>query len=266
MTRPEPHDGFAWIDMPAGPALVCRPLERMAPHLFTTRPWALGSPTDTLAARDAAWRQLGEAAGAPPRHLARLHQVHGAAIIVHRRGSPAPAAADELPQADIIIADDPGMVLAVQAADCVPILIADARTGVVGAAHAGWRGLALRVPAMAVRALADAFGSRPGDLHVAIGPSISAARYEVGSDVRERFREAGFADERQAAWFPAETRSGHWLFDGARSAREQLQDAGVPDAQVHVAGLCTATHAELFCSYRRDGSRAGRLAAAMRRC
>lgn len=262
MTKPQPNGGFTWVDTPSGPALVCRPLEHLAPHVFTTRQWALGSPADTDAERHAAWRQLGAAAGAPPGRLSRLHQVHGASVVMNRRGAPVEGTSNGLPQADIIIADDPAVVLAVQAADCVPLLIADARTGAIGAAHAGWRGLASRVPSVAVRAMSEAFGSRPADLHVAIGPSISAARYEVGEDVRARFGD--FAEHEQAAWFPAATRAGHWQFDGWQTARDQLEEAGIPAEQIHVAALCTATHADLFCSYRRDGARAGRMAAAIR--
>lgn len=260
--KPQPGDGFAWIDAAEGPALVCRPLEPIARHLFTTRQWALGSAIGTDADRGEAWRRLAAACGAPPRRLARLHQVHGASVVVARRGQ-ASAAAGGLPQADIIIADDPDLVLAVQAADCVPLLLGDSRSGAVAAAHAGWRGLAARVPSVAVRAMADAFGTRPADLIAAIGPSISAARYEVGEDVRTRFRESGFSGKQIAAWFPAETRAAHHLFDGWQSARDQIADAGVPATQIHVASLCTATHADLFCSYRRDGARAGRLAAAI---
>jgi hypothetical protein len=167
--------------------------------------------------------------------------------------------------ADILASDDRDAALAIQTADCVPILLADTRSGAVAAAHAGWRGLAARVPATAVGALATSFGSRAADLVAAIGPSISAERYEVGRDVRERFDAAGFERDRLAAWFPTVTRDDHWLFDGWQSARDQLEAAGVPAAAIHVAQLCTATYPDLFCSYRRDGTQAGRMAAVVRR-
>jgi hypothetical protein len=259
--RPQPADGFDWIDTPEGPALRCRALDPFARHLFTTRLWRLGSPTRSDDELRAGWRQVARAVEVEAPQLLRVHQVHGAAVAVRRGGTSPPDAMDP---ADIQVSDDRRSALAIQTADCVPILLADRRTGAVGAAHAGWRGLAAHVPAVAVAALAEAFGSRAGDLVAAIGPAISAERYEVGRDVRERFEAAGFDRDRLASWFPRETRSEHWLFDGWRSAGDQLKAAGVPAAQIHVARLCTATFPNLFCSYRRDGTRAGRLAAAIR--
>jgi YfiH family protein len=192
-----------------------------------------------------------------------VHQVHGAAVVVRRAGDP-PRGVAALPPADILVADDPSIALAIQTADCVPLLIADRRTGAVAAAHAGWRGLAARVPEITVRALAEAFGSRPADLVAAVGPSISAARYEVGSEVRDQFERAGFSGDRLAGWFLPGTRDGHWQFDGWAAARDQLNASGVPADQLHLAGLCTAGDPDLLCSYRRDGTAAGRIAAAIR--
>jgi YfiH family protein len=200
-------------------------------------------------------------AGVDGSRLMRGRQVHGASVAIFRRGS-GPAASG-LPDADIFISDDPDVALTIQAADCVPILIADPVHGAVAAAHAGWRGLAAHVPERAVQAMAREFGSRPADLIAAIGPSISGPRYEVGHDVRERFEEAGFTAAQMADWF-VQGRPEHFQFDGWQSARDQLEAAGVPSAQVHVAGLCTSTHPEILCSYRRDGTSAGRLAGVIR--
>jgi YfiH family protein len=157
--------------------------------------------------------------------------VHGASIVLRRRGdlSPSPT---PLPQADIIISDDPGRVLAIQTADCVPLLLADTRSGAVAAAHAGWRGLAAGVPRVVVEAMCRTLDARATDLIVAIGPSISAARYEVGGEVRQMFEHAGFGGEEMARWFLPGTRAGHWQFDGWASAREQLHSAGVPSGQI----------------------------------
>jgi YfiH family protein len=260
--RPHPGDGFEWVDAPGGPALVCRALEPFASHLFTTRKWALGSSEELDNNGFVAWAVVANALGAPPSQLARLHQVHGATVVVKRAGGRHDA--NELADADIIITDDRELVLAIQTADCVPFLMADPETGTVAAAHAGWRGLAARVPQVAVKAMAEQFGTRPSDLVVAIGPSISAARYEVGGEVRARFEAAGFKSGCMRDWFPAETREEHWLFDGWRSARDQLDTAGVPPRRIHSPGLCTWEHGELFCSYRRDGNGAGRMAAAIR--
>ena len=259
--RPQPADGFDWIDTPDGLALQCRPLAPLAPHLFTTRSWRLGSPTSSEAELSVGWTQVAHAIDVPASHLVRLRQVHGAAVSVRRSSASIPVGMDP---ADILISDDRQAALAIQTADCVPILLADSRTGAIGAAHAGWRGLAARVPSTVVAAMAEHFGSRADDLVAAIGPAISADRYEVGRDVRERFEAAGFDRDRWTMWFPKQTREDHWLFDGWQSACDQLEAAGVPAARIHVARLCTVIYPELFCSYRRDGARAGRMAAVIR--
>jgi YfiH family protein len=277
-TLPKPNGGFEWVQLSAGPALVCRPLESHAAHLMTTRGWQLGSPS---ASSDEAWHELALAIEVGPANLARVRQVHGAATVVHREGEAATEHDTSHAEADIILSDASGLALAVQTADCLPLLIVDRRTHVVAAVHAGWRGLALSVPVVAVERLAKEIGCRPTDLLVAIGPAIGACCYEVGEDVRARFREAGFHSPQLARWFtvdpasspgnppmpslPTTRRPNHWFFDGSQAAREQLESAGVPADQVFVAGLCTASHAGVFCSYRRDGRAAGRMAAVIRR-
>ena len=268
---PQPNDSFRWVQVGARPALVCRPLEFHAPNLFTTREWHLG-------ARDEAsgWFEVAGAMGVGQDQLVHVHQVHGADVVVRCIG----AAPSMYPPADIMVSNDPTAALAIQTADCVPILLADRRTGAVAAAHAGWRGLAAHVPGTAVAALEREFGSRPADLVVAIGPSIAACCYEVGADVRGRLESAGFPREMTDAWFsrlpqptphnpsmaglPPVPRSGHWYFDSGTAARDALVLAGVSPGQIFAAGLCTASHPDALCSYRRDGTGAGRLASAIR--
>ena len=257
---PAPGDDFEWRALPAGPALVCRALEPYASHLFTTRAWRLG--TAVADEREAGWREVANALEVDASHLARAHQVHGAAVVVRRRGD-ALAASEPLPDADILVSNDPSIALAVQTADCVPLLMADRRTRVVAAAHAGWRGLAAGVPGVAVRAVHDELGANPDDLIVAIGPSISAANYEVDAVVRSAFVAAGATDAQLARWFLPGRRPDRWQFDGWRAGADQLEAAGVRRANIHVAGLCTSAHPQL-CSYRRDGKGAGRIAGAIR--
>jgi len=196
MMLPTPHDSFRWIETDYGPALVCAGLEPYARHLFTTRPWTLGS----AAAGDARpWDDVAHAIGVGRAQLVRLHQVHGATVVSRRIGELRDV--NHLPDADIVVSNDPSLALAIQTADCVPILIADKRSGVVGAAHAGWRGLAARAPIEAVEALAHKFDSAPAELVIAIGPSISAARYEVGADVHGKFSAAEFSRTQLDRWF-----------------------------------------------------------------
>ena len=257
--KPQPSGGFEWVQAAGGPALVCGALRPLADHLFTTREWALGSQP---VSRDQDWEPVAASLGVDAAHLVRLHQVHGAAVEVRRAGQ-RPAGAVR-PDADILVSDDDAIVLAIQTADCVPLLLADRVTGAVAAAHAGWRGLAAGVPGVTVAALAGDFGSAPGDLVAAVGPSISAERYEVGDAVRAQFQAAGFSPAQLARWFLPGARPGHWQFDGWSAAFDQLLAAGLTLANIHVASLCTAASPDLFCSYRRDGTGAGRIAAAIR--
>ncbi|MGC4085687.1 MAG: polyphenol oxidase family protein [Vicinamibacterales bacterium] len=264
---PHPGPGFEWRETPVAPALVCLPLETIASHLFTTRGFLLGETRTG----DAPWQQVATVLGGAP--LVRLRQVHGATVVIATTEIP-----DEPLEGDVVVAAPGGPAIVVQGADCVPLLVADRRLGVVAAAHAGWRGLALDVPLLVVDALRERFGSRPDDLVAAIGPSIGACCYEVGPDVVDAFRSGSFGVG-SSAWFhdmpqPTRTnrsmpgvgeaaRAGHAYFDGWSCATAQLEAAGLPAESIHCARLCTASHPTLLCSYRRDRSSAGRIAGAI---
>src|SRR5437868_6488543 len=140
---PQPNDAFAWAQAHGGPVLVCRPLEAVVSHFFTTREWRLGSgPAE---GSDDAWADVAAAAEVTVANLVRLRQVHGASVVVRRAGmrdSRETSPPLGRPEGDIMLSDDGSAALAIQTADCVPLLIADRRLGVAAAAHAGWRGLA----------------------------------------------------------------------------------------------------------------------------
>jgi copper oxidase (laccase) domain-containing protein len=135
------------------------------------------------------------------------------------------------------------------------------------------------VPERTVAALAAEFASRPADLIAAVGPSFGVCCYEVGADVRWRFEAARFEPGALDSWFAARRRETdvnrsihavrrpprreHWFFDAWSVVRYQLTCAGVLPAHIFVAELCTASHPDVFCSYRRDGVAAGRQAAAI---
>ncbi len=272
MILPPPDTAFEWRDTGFGPALICLPLEAVAPHLFTSRTWPLGEPR----APKGVWADVAATFGATLAEFVRLQQVHRTGVVV---ADQLPREAQTtLPEADIVLAREAPRVVAVQGADCVPMLVADRRLGVVAAAHAGWRGLALGVPRLTIAAMVETYGSRPSDLIVATGPSVGACCYEVGPDVRVAFATAGWPVEAMARWFVprphvdagnppmpglvSEARAGHAFFDGWGCAHEQVRDAGVPAAQIFSARLCTASHGVL-CSYRRDGLDAGRIAGAI---
>jgi YfiH family protein len=143
------------------------------------------------------------------------------------------------------------------------MLIADRGCGAAGAVHAGWRGTSAGIAATAIETMTQEFGTAASDLVVAIGPSIGACCYEVGDELRDAFRSAGATDDQLARWF-WRTATGSLRLDLWTANRDQLVAAGVPADRIHIAGLCTQTHAHLFESYRAAGVAAGRMAALIR--
>jgi len=238
--------------------LECVPLAGVARHCFTTRDLA---PSDPDQPGGAGWRELADDLGVRPDLLTRLRQVHGAAVhVADPRGGVTVA---PLPAADIAVAADPALAVSVRVADCVPLLLADRRTGAVAAAHAGWRGTAARVAVEAVRALAKALGSRPQDLLAAVGPSIGPCCYQVGQEVLTAFEAAGHPARDLERWFAPDA-AGRWRLDLWAATRDQLEGAGLRSDAVLLSGFCTASRTDRFFSYRVEGPRAGRLVAAIR--
>lgn len=177
-----------------------------------------------------------------------LRQVHG--IAVHDADAPAP---DAPAVADAAITTRPGKVIAVMTADCLPVLLADARGRGVGVAHAGWRGLAAGV----LEATVDAMRARLGadaQLQAWLGPAIGPAAFEVGDEVRQAF--CGLDVSAAQAFLPGPA-SGKWLADLYALARLRLALRGV--TEVSGGGLCTVSDATRFYSHRRDRI-SGRLA------
>jgi YfiH family protein len=169
-------------------------------------------------------------------NLATVKQVHSASFIA------AEGRSGVLAQADALLENRPGSVVAVKTADCMPILLADERQQAVAAVHAGWRGTAARIVAAAIDAMRRGFGTRPEDLHAAIGPGIGACCYEVGPEVMEQFGGQG---------------RGHLDLEAVN--RRQLQESGVTPSRIYASHLCTMCRADEFHSFRRDREAAGRL-------
>lgn len=266
-----PLDRFAWRRLDWGPALVSSALSEVADHFFTTRQlWLRGEsePGD--------WAKVAATIGVSRERLLKLNQVHGCRAVVHRAGNGRGAAAEkgvatarlrleeesDWPKADILATDDPGVALVVQVADCVPLLMADRRSGAVAAVHAGWRGTAAGAAAAAVETFAREFGARAEDLVVAQGPSIGPCCYVVGEEVADAFTAAGFG-RRVDGWFERDD-GGALRLDLWKANRDQLVDVGVAPERIHQCGLCTSSHPEWFASYRRDGPGTGRIAAVVR--
>ena len=171
-----------------------------------------------------------------PANLTLLKQVHGAACIF------AAGRSGNLGPGDALLDDTPGAVLAVKTADCVPVLLVDARRRAIAAVHAGWRGTVAGIVQRAVEAMCERFGTAPEDLHAAIGPAIGKCCYEVGPDVAKYFGRQGRA---------------HVNLEAAN--RQQLLTAGLAADRIHAADLCTMCNPAEFHSYRRDREAAGRM-------
>lgn len=251
MTLPTTPADFHWTDEPWGPMLRCRALDGLAQHGFTSRQLEL-RPGERAGQ---AWANAAASVGCAVPRVGRVRQVHGAVVRVVR--------ADELdqpvPDADAAVTRDSGTAVAIVAADCVPILLAHPRTGAVAAVHAGWRGTAADVVGATVRTLTREWDVDPETLVAAIGPSIGACCYTVGPELQTAFEQAGHPSAHVQRWF---TRTGDALvLDLWAANRDLLVAAGVSAANIHVAGLCTKTHRQVFESFRADGDQAGRMAA-----
>jgi YfiH family protein len=256
---PEP---FHWTESAYGTVLKCRPLEAVAPHVFTTRQLQLSSPSD--------WAHAASLVEA--RHAATLNQVHGRNVVVI---TPGWTPTDVRPSADALVSNNPEVAVAVRAADCVPLLMADRGTGSVAAVHAGWRGTAAGIATSAVEALAAAFGARPSQMVAAIGPSIGACCYTVGSELVDAFAAAGHPRHLIDRWFVTrgdgtgskDPRMRRLYLDVAAANRDQLVLAGLEEGNIFIANLCTAMHLDLLTSYRAEKEGAVRIAGIIRcRC
>ena len=267
MTLPSVPESFYWSTESWGAALRCRPLEALASHLFTTRSLTLAHAAD--------YEELAKAVGAA--HVVALAQVHGAETCMIRRGAALP---DGRPEADVLVSDDPRVAVAVRAADCVPLLMADRVSGAVAAVHAGWRGTAARASVAALTAMQREFGTHPKNIVAAIGPSIGPCCYQVGPDLVDAFAAAGHERYLIDRWFatpppPPAFAEGFGVassgtvrrplrLDVAGANRDQLILAGVAVGQIYDVGLCTAMHLDVLTSYRAEKEGAGRIAGVIR--
>ncbi len=240
-----------------------------------------------------------QALGAGTFRLASVRQTHSTIIYCvaqrsarhplqyHLAGNPSTMAehSSGAISGDALLCDHPGILLTIRVADCMPVLIVDPERRVIAAVHAGWRGALNRIISKTVGEMLRAFDSAPGNLLAAIGPSIRACCYEVGQEVVDAFC-GGFPNGedffRKVPATPEESRMalryktlfafqvppGHRVdeppkvhLDLAAVARYQLEHAGVPRDHIHVTDFCTACRTDLFYSYRKEASFAGRMLA-----
>jgi YfiH family protein len=199
--------------------------------------------------------------------LAGCWQVHGADVRFVKDALEARPAEDDHGDTiycDAIASSAAGVLAGVKTADCVPLLIADARTGSFAAVHAGWRGTLAGIVTEALHRLAIEYGARPEDVRVAIGAAAGPCCYEVGSEVIDAFTSrfanaAAGEDARGPSELFTPTREGHALVDLLKSNQQQLISAGVNADRIHTAPLCTMCRTDLFFSYRREKNLQGKV-------
>lgn len=177
-----------------------------------------------------------------------VRQVHSADIVLVD-------AAGEYGQADALITSQPGFLLAIRTADCVPAVIVDPATHSVAAVHAGWRGITAGILPKTLERMTQHFGTSPAEVLVAIGPAIGQCCFEVGPEVASQFQ----------SWFPERTDlSQKTTIDLRETSLRQLTSSGVPRAAIELAtDECTRCHPDRFHSWRRDAERSGRMVSAI---
>ncbi|NMB17612.1 MAG: peptidoglycan editing factor PgeF [Firmicutes bacterium] len=154
---------------------------------------------------------------------------------------------------DALITDRRGIALSTLYADCVPLVFYDPHSRAIGMAHAGWRGTRARIGPAALAAMGEAFGTRPGDCLVGIGPSIGPCCYSVGPEVAKEF----------APLDAVQSREGKLYVDLPRANRFLLLHEGIPPENIQLGGICTSCRQDLFFSHRGSGGLTGRMASIM---
>ena len=186
-------------------------------------------------------RRMAEQMGVEPANFISVHQVHSPDAVV----ATGPWPDDTRPRADAIVTCTEGIAIGVTAADCGPILFADAGARVIGAAHAGWKGALTGVVESTIEAM-EKLGADRGGIVAAIGPLIRQHSYEVGGEFVERFLDAGGDNK---SFFIPSVRSGHAMFDLAGFIRMRLENAGV--LMIDDIGVDTYSDPRFY-SYRRS--------------
>ncbi|MDO8876178.1 MAG: peptidoglycan editing factor PgeF [Pseudolabrys sp.] len=182
------------------------------------------------------------ALGVAPERFLTPYQIHSPDVVV----ADSPWTTHTRPRADAIVTREPGLAVGVSTADCGPLLFADDKARVVGAAHAGWRGAFTGVIDATLAAM-EKLGADRSNITVALGPTIRQANYEVGPEFVERFLAA---DADNARFFSDAARAGHAMFDLTGYIAARVQQAGI--VKFDDLGLCTYAEPELFYSFRRS--------------
>jgi len=186
-------------------------------------------------------RRLALAELSPSARLVTLYQVHSGTAVTVTEPWDIPAN----PKADAMATGRPGIALGILTADCAPILFADPKARIIGAAHAGWGGALAGIAEAAIGAM-ESLGAKRADICAAIGPCIGQPAYEVGREFEARF---AAADSQNRRFFAPGTRAGHWQFDLPAYVAHRLRAAGIES--VETLSQCTYAGEGDFFSYRR---------------
>jgi YfiH family protein len=185
--------------------------------------------------------------------LVTVNQTHGVDLLII--DSPNPDYSHFLRlECDGIITNQPGVMIGVCVADCVPILLLDPVNKVVAALHAGWKGTACDMAGKGVKAMVEIFGSTPGNIHAAVGPAIGKCCYEVDTPVRDAFGKKII----DGAYFESSKDPGKWRLDLETANCKMLLTAGLNRSNIELSGKCVACEHDLFYSHRRDNGETGR--------
>ena len=179
--------------------------------------------------------------------IVRLHQIHETHCLTVTDDFFHLSAAEQYEREegkDAVVTDCRNVCIGVHTADCVPILFYDPVHSAIGAAHAGWRGTVQRIAQHTLRKMTELYGTNPKELKAVVGPCISLKNFEVGQEVYDAFSEAGFPMERIARMYEK------WHIDLPLCNQLQLEELGVPTANILQAAICTYDNASDFFSAR----------------
>jgi hypothetical protein len=223
-------------------------------HVFTTRQNGLGARNNELRS-PGDWDRVAVVFGVSPDRVVTVTQVHGENIVQvdeeNFRSMP-------VLQADALITGTRGIAVAVETADCVPILVMDPETPAVAAIHAGWRSTVKTIVHKTIERLCREFHCEPGRMIAAIGPAIGPECYEVDEPVMGPVRDT-FPFWRDAA---TQRENDRWGLDLVKLNRFELLRSGVKAENIHALGICTSCSKDLFYSFRAEG-RTGRMLSAI---
>lgn len=207
------------------------------------------------------YRRLGEAMGFSPEDIVTSDQTHTTNVRVITAEDRGNGITKPRPYRDVdgMITNVPGLVLATFYADCVPLYFVDPVHRAVGLSHSGWRGTAGRIGAVTVEKMKAEFGSDPGDIYAAVGPSICQDCYEVSEDVIEEFQSAFHREHWPKLYYAKD--NGRFQLNLWEANRIILLEAGIPESHISLPNLCTCCNPEFLFSHRASKGRRGNLGA-----